>query len=193
MNVPPEILRNDQVELRRWRAADLDALDRAIHESLDHLRPWMPWAASHDRRQATEFLARNETEWREGEAFGYAVTVRGALVGGCGLMRRIGAGGLDIGYWIHPDWTRRGLATMAAGALTGEAFRLTGIDRVEIHHDAANPASGAVALRLGFTEVSRAPDPEGPSAPGEAGVKVAWRTTVDQWRARSAEPVRGTH
>ena len=33
------------VELRHWRAEDAEAQARAIEESLDHLRPWMPWAA----------------------------------------------------------------------------------------------------------------------------------------------------
>ncbi|GAA3733736.1 GNAT family N-acetyltransferase [Streptomyces tremellae] len=181
MDKPAEILSCDRVELRRWRTADLEALARATTESLAHLIPWMPWAASQDRQQTAEFLARNQVEWRTGEGFGYAITVGSAVVGSCGLMRRIGPGGLEIGYWLHPRWTGQGLATMAAGALVRQAFALAGTDRVEIHHDAANPASGAVARRLGLTEVSRAPAPEGPEAPGESGVRVIWRMTAEQW------------
>ncbi|OSZ56790.1 GNAT family N-acetyltransferase [Streptomyces pharetrae CZA14] len=134
----------------RWRVTDLDALERAIGESVDHLLPWLPWAAGHSRRQTADFLARSHDEWETGHAFGYAITSGAALIGGCGLHRRIGAGGLDIGYWIHPHWTGRGLMTMAAAALVDQGFRLAGIDRVEIHHDVANPAGGAVARRLGF-------------------------------------------
>jgi RimJ/RimL family protein N-acetyltransferase len=185
MEEPAESLRSDQVELRRWRMSDLDALERAIRESLDHLVPWMPWAADHSRERTADFLARSLEEWESGQAFGYAITSDGAVIGGCGLMRRIGEGGLEIGYWLHARRTGRGLVTMAVAALAGQGFALPGIDRLEIHHDAANPASGAVALRLGFTEIERVPEPEGPSAPGEVGIEVVWRMTADQWRANA--------
>lgn len=79
---------------------------------------------------------------------------------------------------------------MAAGALVHQGFQLAGIDRVEIHHDAANPASGAVAARLGFTEAGRVRAPDGPTAPGEVGIHVIWRMTGDQWRARASEGAR---
>ncbi|GGQ06378.1 N-acetyltransferase [Streptomyces griseomycini] len=184
---PADILRCERVELRRWRMSDLDALERTIHESLDHLVPWMPWASDPpDRQQLADFLARNQEQWRTGEAYAYAITSDGAMTGSCGLYRRIGAGGLDIGYWLHPRWTGRGLATMAATALVRQGFRLADIDRIEIHHDAANPASGGVARRLGFVEVGRVPVPTGPTAPGEVGIDVVCRMTAHRWRATTA-------
>ncbi|MFH8407029.1 GNAT family N-acetyltransferase [Streptomyces sp. NPDC018019] len=168
MEGPAERLKADRVELRRWHESDLDALDQAINESLDHLAaPWMPWAANHGRRHTAGFLARCHEEWEARQAFVYAVTSHATVIGSCGLHRRIGPGGLDLGYWIHPRWTGQRLATTAAAALVGQGFRLAGIDRIEIHHDAANTASAAVALHLGFTEVERIQAPEGPSAPGE--------------------------
>jgi RimJ/RimL family protein N-acetyltransferase len=170
-----DVLRFEHVELRRWRADDIDALHRLITESRDHLLPWMPFAATHDRKQGERFLAFAEEQWTTGQAFAYAITSDGHAVGSCGVHRRIGPGGVDLGYWLHPAWTGRGLATMAAAALVGAARELPGIDRVEIHHDEANPASGAVAARLGFTEVARVRAPEGPEAPGETGVHVIWR------------------
>ncbi|WP_316781673.1 GNAT family N-acetyltransferase [Streptomyces sasae] len=84
---------------------DLDALEQAIYESLDHLVPWMPWAADPGRQQTSDFLARNQEEWEARRAFGFAITSDAAVIGSCGLMRRIGAGGLEIGYWLHPQWT----------------------------------------------------------------------------------------
>jgi RimJ/RimL family protein N-acetyltransferase len=188
MDEPAESLSFDQVVLRRWRMSDLDALERTIRESAEHLVPWMPWAADRGRPQTAEFLARSQEEWVTGEAFAYAITSEDAVIGSCGIMRRIGEGGLDIGYWIHPEWTGRGLVTMAASALVRQGFQLAGVDRIEIHHDVANPASGAVARRLGFAEVERrqAP-PEGPTAPGEAGIDVIWRLTAQEWSASAAE------
>ena len=70
-------------------------------------------------------------------------------------MARIGPGGLEIGYWVRQAFTRRGLATAAAAALVEQAFRLPGVDRLEIVHDELNVASGGVPRKLGFTEVGR--------------------------------------
>lgn len=172
---PAEILRTDRVELRRWRADDAEVVDRVVTESLDHLLPWMPWAAGHNRDTAVGFVTRCEQEWAEGQAYNYAISDGASVIGSCGLMRRIGPGGLEIGYWIHRGWTRRGFATAAASALIRQAFALPAVDLVEIHHDEANKASGAVPRRLGFTEVERRPVPDGPTSPGEVGVEVIWR------------------
>ncbi|NLU76203.1 GNAT family N-acetyltransferase [Streptomyces sp. HNM0575] len=180
MDRPPELLRHDRAVLRRWRVADADVAYRVVAESIDHLRPWMPWAGEgHSPDASLEFVTRCEREWAEGQAYNYAVSVAGSTVGSCSLMRRIGPGGLEIGYWIHPSWTRRGLATSAASALLRAAFELPGVEVVEIHHDEANEASGGVPRRLGFTEVERRPAIEGPSAPGESGVEVVWRAHRD--------------
>jgi len=97
------------------------------------------------------------------------------MAGSCGLMARIGAGGLEIGYWVHRAYTRRGLATAASAALVEQAFRLPGVERVEIVHDELNVASGGVPRKLGFTEVERRPLDFCP--PAGNGVGVVWQLT----------------
>ncbi len=158
MDRPREILAHGPVTLRRWRAADADVVYRAVTESLDHLRPWMPWAADYDLASATGFVRQCELDWESGAAFNYAIISGDDIAGSCGLMARIGPGGLEIGYWVHGERTGRGLATAAAAALTAEAFTLPGIDWVEIVHDAANVASGRIPRKLGFTEIGRRGD-----------------------------------
>ena len=86
---------------------------------------------------------------------------------------------LEIGYWIHPSFTRRGLATAVARLLTDTAFTVPGISAVEIHHDKANTASAAIPRRLGFRFLGEAPDAS--SAPAELGVDWAWRVERDRW------------
>ena len=172
---PAEVIERGPVTLRRYREDDLDALFEAVTESLDHLRPWLPWAADYSRESAEEFLARSVADWDSGTAYNYAIMADGVLAGGIGLMARIGPGGLEIGYWVHRAYTRRGLATAASAALVEQAFRLPGVERVEIVHDALNVASGGIPRKLGFTEVERRPldlrPPEG------TGVGVVWRLT----------------
>ncbi|MEY9962215.1 ribosomal-protein-serine acetyltransferase [Streptacidiphilus sp. MAP12-16] len=172
---PAETLIHDQVELRRKGLDNVDEQHRVVVESLEHLRPWMPWASGYSRESLVQHLTAAQQDWDAGRAFDYEIVCEGAAVGSCGLMRRIGPGGLEIGYWIHPDSTGRGLATMAVTALVEAAFALPGVTHVEIHHDEANTASGAVPRRLGFTVVSREPDPERGGAPAESGVTVIQR------------------
>ena len=172
---PEEEIKHDQVVLRRYREDDLDAIVAAVTDSADHLRPWLPWAENYSRESAEAFLDSSNQDWENGTAYSYAITTAGALAGGIGLMARIGPGGLEIGYWVHHAYTRRGLATAATAALVEQAFRLPGVDRLEIVHDELNMASGGVPRKLGFTKVGRRTiDP--PSLQG-TGVGVVWRLT----------------
>jgi len=170
---PEEVIEHGQVLLRRHREDDLDAVYEAVTESLDHLRPWMPWAADYTRQSAFEFLVASARRWEDGSEFGYAIVTEGLLAGGCGLMARIGPGGLEIGYWVRQGYTRRGLATAASAALVEQAFLLPGVDRVEIVTDELNVASAGVPPKLGFTEAGRRPLDMPP--PAGTGIGVVWR------------------
>ena len=172
---PNEVIHHAPVTLRRWRQDDLDALFNAVTESLDHLRPWMPWAADYSRASAEEYLAGSVKGWDEGTEYNYAIMTGGTLVGGIGLMTRFGPGGLEIGYWVHRAYTGRGLATAATAALIGQAFGLPGVDWLEIVHDELNVASGQIPRKLGFTEVGRRP--LDPPTPEGTGIGIVWRLT----------------
>ncbi|WP_326655132.1 GNAT family N-acetyltransferase [Streptomyces sp. NBC_01750] len=54
---------------------------------------------------------------------------------------------------MHPAAIERGIATRATAAMVTGAFALPDVARLEIVHDLANAASGAIPRRLGFTEV----------------------------------------
>ena len=172
---PDELIEHGPVTLRRYREDDVDAVYAAVTESLDHLRPWMPWAAQYSRQSAEEFLDNSVRSWEDGTEYNYAILAEGTLAGSVGLMARIGPGGLEIGYWVHRAWTGRGLATAATAALVDQAFRLPGVDRVEIVHDELNVASAGIPRKLGFTEVGRRPLDFRP--PAGSGTGVVWRLT----------------
>jgi ribosomal-protein-serine acetyltransferase len=170
----PETIGAGRLVLKRWEPAYAEDATRAVRESLRELKPFMPWA--HDGygvADSRSFIELSARQWAEGTAFNYAVlTAAGQVVGSCGLMTRMGEGTLEIGYWIHSGHTGRGCATAAVTALTSVALALPGVERVAIRHDAANPASGAVAAKAGFSEVERLH--REPEAPGETGVDVVW-------------------
>ena len=188
-NLLPERLPGpDQLLLRRWVPSDAEVVGRAVDESLEHLRPWMPWVSqeplSLERRRA--MIREWEQAWLGGGDVYMGVFLSGRVAGSCGLHYRIGPGGLEIGYWTHPGFIRRGLATRAAGLLTDGAFALPVITRVEIHHDKADEASAGVPRKLGYQFIGEEPDAL--AAPAEVGVSCRWRLTRDDWerRGRSA-------
>ena len=94
---------------------DLPALHAAVVASKAHLVPFMPWAVhatAEDVSGSDGYLAGAVTKWVDRTTFDYAIIdADGAISGSCGLMGRIAPGSLEIGYWVHVDRTRRGLAT----------------------------------------------------------------------------------
>lgn len=174
---PPERLVGERVVLERATVAHLEGMQAALELSHPELTTWMDWAGDEPQtRDATrEFLQSRGPAWEAGSEYGFAVTdpTTSEVIGMCGLMRRIGEGGLEIGYWVRSDRAGRGVATEAARLLTEAALSLPDIDHVEIHHDEANAASGRVPDKLGYTLVER--QSVEPQNPGEVGVSLVWR------------------
>jgi RimJ/RimL family protein N-acetyltransferase len=174
--LPPERVDAGAVVLRRIRSTDAGAVAAAVAGSLDHLRPWMPWATpdSADRRSQLARVAEADEMWESGISYIYSVLTadHGTLVGEIGLHRRGGDGGIEIGYWIAGSQTRRGFGTSAAAAITDVALALPEVSRVEIHCDEANTASAAIPRKLGY-RLDRIEERK-PEAPGESGRLMIW-------------------
>jgi ribosomal-protein-serine acetyltransferase len=160
-----------KVEVRQYTLDDVPAMHQAILESLEHLRPWMPWVALEpltlDQRVA---LVEN---WLEAGTENRVIVVDGKYAGGTGLHDRIGPTGREIGYWVRASLAGQGIATEAARQLTEQAFAIPGVDHVEIHHDKANVASRRVPEKLGYVLVREVEDEV--EAPGECGISCEWR------------------
>jgi hypothetical protein len=78
--------------IRPWRTSDAPALSAAIAESVEHLRPWMSWIATEPRSLAEResMIAWWEEERRAGGDMVFGMFTGAAVVGGCGLHRRLG-------------------------------------------------------------------------------------------------------
>jgi RimJ/RimL family protein N-acetyltransferase len=151
---PAYRVRTRRLVLRCWEPADAPTLKAAIDASLDHLRPWMPWAKDEpeDVQKKVERLRRWRGKFDLGQEFVYGVfdPDEEEVLGSSGLHTRAGEDAREIGYWIHVDHVNQGLATEVAGALTKVAFEIDGVVRVEIHCDPRNLPSAAVPRKLGF-------------------------------------------
>lgn len=155
----PEEFESERLILRPPRPGDGAAMHAAVVESLNDLRPWLPWAenpADADgyeaicRRKYAEWILREDlmiTLWRKSD---------GAYVGGSGLHRiNWDVPCVEIGYWLRTRMVGHGYMTEAVGAITAFAFTYLGANRIEIRIDPRNVRSIAVAERAGYTFEAR--------------------------------------
>jgi RimJ/RimL family protein N-acetyltransferase len=153
---PPYTIRTERLTIRCWEPRDAPLLKDALDTSVDHLRPWMPWAAHEPTplEEKAELLRAFRGRFDLGEDFVYGIFSRdeSEVIGGSGLHTRVGPDALEIGYWIRASRIGRGHAREATAALTKVAFRVCGVERVEIRIDPANHASLRIPRVLGFRE-----------------------------------------
>ncbi len=141
--------------LRCYEPTDAQMLSDSINESLEHLRPWMPWA--HGEPEPAEAKVEHLKRFRgmfdlqQDYIYGIFNQQETRLLGGTGLHTRLGKEQLEIGYWIHKDFANQGLVTESTTALVKVAFEVIHIHRIEIHCDPRNLASASIPRKLGFT------------------------------------------
>ncbi len=176
---PPERIALEGDAYLRWlNADDAEAVARAVGDSLEHLKPWMPWA---DAKSADPTFQRarlaNQPERRgrdEEWHYGLFRIANDEFLGAFGLMTRRGPRTLEVGYWLHVDAGGHGFATDATRALTASGLELDGIEQMIVVCDEANLRSGAIPQRLGYT-LDRV-ETRAPEAPGETGHMQFWIT-----------------
>jgi ribosomal-protein-serine acetyltransferase len=160
--------------LRPWSPDDAEALGAALAASRAALTQWTPWVL--EESDTPDALRRKLERYQQGFATGpdwrYAMVGAGdgRILGGASLHARVGPSAIEIGYWVATPATGLGFASEAAAALTAEALRLDGIERVEIRCDPGNDPSMRVPARLGYRP--RAEQVHEPAKPGRPAADV---------------------
>ena len=152
---PAHRIETERLVIRCYNPTDAPMLAASITESLEHLKPWMPWAYNEPEpiELKVERLKRYRAKFDLGEDFVYGIFNReeNRLLGGTGFHTRVGEQQLEIGYWIHRDFINKGLVTESTSALVKVGFEIIHLHRIEIHCDPGNRASAAIPRKLGFT------------------------------------------
>jgi len=152
---PAYRIETQRLVVRCYEPSDVQMLADSITDSVEHLKPWMPWAHAEPESLAAraEHVRRFRGMFDLQQDFVYAIFNKEGtrLLGGTGLHTRLGGEQLEIGYWIHKDFVNQGLVTESTAALVKVAFEIVCVHRVEIHCDPRNVASASIPRKLGFT------------------------------------------
>jgi len=156
LTIPSPVYRIEtkRLVLRCWEPKDAALLQEAAAASKEHLLPYMPWAEQ-EPQTVDEKLVRMRnfrSHFDRGEDYVYGIFTpdESRALGGTGLHTRASGNALEIGYWIHKDFIRQGLATEVSAALTKVAFEIYHVDRMEIHCSVENIGSASVPRKLGY-------------------------------------------
>ena len=152
----PDQLETERLILRAPRPGDGTAVNQAIRDSHDHLKPWLQWAETVEtvaeteelvRRQAANWMLRTELQmqlFRKDD---------GIYVGRSGLHSiDWNVPSFEIGYWVRASMEGQGYITESVKAITDFAFGTLMAERVQIRCDPRNERSSAVARRAGYSE-----------------------------------------
>src|SRR6185436_17879881 len=113
-------------------------------ESIDEIRPWMPWAKETPSvEQTEENIRQSAARFITREDLRLQIHLRdGTFVGSSGLHRMDwNVPKFEIGYWCRTSLAGRGYITEAVAEISRFAFESLKANRVEIRCDERNVRS----------------------------------------------------
>jgi RimJ/RimL family protein N-acetyltransferase len=149
-----EQFETERLILRVPRAGMGTITNEAICESLEQLRPWMPWAQTAPSVEETETFVRGAyVKYLERTELPLQLFLKdgSTLVGGSGLhhinweLRRF-----EIGYWCRTCFAGKGYIAEAVRGITRWGFETLEARRMQIRCDSRNLRSRRVAERCGY-------------------------------------------
>ncbi|KAJ3029442.1 UNVERIFIED_CONTAM: hypothetical protein HDU68_012125 [Siphonaria sp. JEL0065] len=150
----PRQIESDRLILRAFRESDAEPLKIAIEPALPSIRPWINSANVENTVENQHArIQRDAKEWEGGTRFSFLAIDKatGKIVGLFSVNHvdwKSKSG--SLGYWLIPEYERKGLATEAAGRLVQLAKEVMLLDRITLICDVENARSANVAKRLGF-------------------------------------------
>jgi RimJ/RimL family protein N-acetyltransferase len=144
-----------RTRLRCFEPHDTPMLEQAIGENIAHLAPSMDWIRHEpqgfERRVVWVRTQRGHFDLDSDYTYGIFPKEGAQCLGVALLKLSPEPFERELGYWIHKDHLRKGLATEVCAALLRVAFELDALSCVELTTLPENEASRGVALKLGFS------------------------------------------
>lgn len=189
-----------RLNIRGYTLGDAQEVFEVIHDSLDHLMPWMPWAPGHTSVAfTTKYIAEQIMSMTAGPNFtnvgvGIFEKDTGSFVGGTGVhdVRRDTAS-CETGYWIRHDRVGHGYAREACAhalswALGEQTAGGLGLRRVRVYCSSANAPSAKIPERLGLTAEVRQRQDYYIEGIGPTD-RLGWGVMANEWDCKSHQIV----
>lgn len=164
----PGPLFGDRTVVRGYTDDDAPGMFEAIRESVDHLRPWMPWTNTYRTvEDSRDYIRQCQSRFLLRTDFPMAMFRRtdGRYLGGTGVhIRDLRVPSFEIGYWVRVSEEAKGYVSEAVRLLTTCAFDTLEAERVMIRCDARNERSRRVAEGQGYVFEGRQRNAERDSA-----------------------------
>jgi RimJ/RimL family protein N-acetyltransferase len=130
------------------------AINMAVKESIEELRPWMPWAQNIPTIEESESgIRHSRLQFLERKDLRLLLVLKetGQIIGSSGLHRiDWQSRKFEIGYWVRTSFEKQGYVTEAVHAITNYAIQELEANRIEIRCDSRNSRSARIAERSGF-------------------------------------------
>ncbi|MEU6532661.1 GNAT family protein [Streptomyces sp. NPDC046928] len=186
-------LGDDGAELRPLEPWHADAFLAHLERGREFIGRFIPFgSAVTDPASARDTLQRYADLRAADSASYHGIWLDGKLVGGVLTLHfDAAAGTCEVGCWLEPAATGRGLVTRAMRVLIDWAVEERGIHRVEWVAAAGNTASLDVARRLGMTR-----DGVRREAHLHGGVRhdlEIWSVLAPEWREARARAAHSDH
>jgi RimJ/RimL family protein N-acetyltransferase len=151
----PESFESERLLIRAPLWGDGEAVNEAVRESIEDLRPWMPFAQNIPSIEESESgIRQSRLQFLERKDLRLLLLHKrsGQLVGSSGLHRiDWQSRKFEIGYWVRTSFEKQGYVTEAVHAITNFAIQELQANRIEIRCDSRNSRSSKVAERSGFS------------------------------------------
>ena len=142
--------------IRPVRLGDEIEVNKAIHNSLEILQKWQPWANDPSLETTRTFVQRGVFTWDSECIKDFPMVViykqDKRIIGASGYNDRSDPDDClyEVCYWCDVDYQGQGLVTEYTNALTRFAFDALSASKVVISMLVENKKSSAVATRLNF-------------------------------------------
>jgi ribosomal-protein-serine acetyltransferase len=141
---------------RSYTLDDAPAYLAAVLESVEIVGRWMPWChKGYSLGEAVQWFADCDASRAAETAFEFGIFEEesGVFLGGAGLNQICWQNSFcNLGYWVRQTQQRKGIASRSVRALADHAFRVVGLQRVEIVVALGNDASEGVARKCAALE-----------------------------------------
>ena len=160
----PMPIETPRLILQTPKIGDGKMVNEAVIESIEELRPFMPWAKKapsiHDTEEFVRLAATNWILKKNEEPYLPLFIFDKKthhFIGSTGFHHFDWKNGcIEIGYWLRTTYTGQGLMTEAVNALTQYAFTALNMKRVVITCTIDNVKSKKIPDNLGYTLESTA-------------------------------------